>query len=55
MKVDKLNRSNTKKEIEIVIKNIPMNKSPAPGSFMNKFFKTFQEELPSQLNILKGG
>ena len=40
-----MNSPVTSTEIETVIKNLPTNKNPGPGSFTGKFFKTFREEL----------
>jgi len=40
-----LNRLNTSKEIELVIKKLPTNKSPRPDGFTGKLYQTFTKEL----------
>ena len=44
-KIEKMNGSITRTEIETVIKKLPINKSPGPDGFKGKFYQTFREEL----------
>ena len=47
--IENMNKSITNTEIETVIKNLPMNKSPEPDGFTGKFFQKFGEELTTML------
>ena len=43
--IENLNRPVTSTEIEIVIRNLPANKSPGPDCFTAEFYQTFREEI----------
>ena len=43
--IKKFNRPITSTEIEIIIRNLPTNKSPGPDDFTAKFYQKFREEL----------
>jgi hypothetical protein len=43
--ISHLNSSITCSEIEAAIKSLPINKTPGPDGFMDKFYQTLKEEL----------
>ena len=43
--IENVNRPITSTEIETVIRNLPVNKSPGPDSFTAEFYQKFREEL----------
>ena len=58
--IENISRPTTSTEIEIVIKNLPTNKSPGPDGFTGEFYQTFRKELTPILlklfqNIAEGG
>ena len=42
---ENLNRTIISMEVEIVIKNLPTNRSPGPDGFIGEFYQKFREEL----------
>ena len=58
--IENMNRPITSTEIETVIKNPPINKSPGPDGFTGEFYQTSSKELTLILlklfqNIAEGG
>ena len=43
--IENLNRPITRTEIETVIRNLPLNRSPGPDGFTARFYQKFREEL----------
>ena len=50
--IENLNRPITSTEIEIVIINLPKNKSPGPDGFALEFYQKFRDELTPILQTL---
>ena len=52
--IKNLYRPITRMEIEILIKNLPTNKSPGPDGFIGEFYQKLREELtPSLLKLFQ--
>ena len=47
--IENIKRPITNTEIETVIKNLPINKTPGPDGFTGEIYQTFREELTSIL------
>ena len=47
--IEIMNNPKTSTEIEAVVKNLPLNKSPGPDGFTGEFYQKFREQLMSIL------
>ena len=52
--IEKMNKQITSKDIEMVIKNLPKNKSPGPDGFSGEFYTIFKQDLiPMPLKLFQ--
>ena len=51
--IEIMNNPITSTDIEVVIKNLPKNKSPGPDSFTGEFYRIFRELMPILLKLFQ--